>query len=124
MRKLILASTVAVASICAMPAIAEEDEYAFIDEFLGYLEISEQFLALASRTEAAVFFAMEGIVEIHEARGEQAQAIPELQSILEMYPENQAVRNLVRFKLRDLYRETGQTDAALNELRVLIDENK
>ena len=66
----------------------------------------------------------EGIVEIHEERGEKAKAIPILKTILDKYPDDQAVRNIIRFKLRDLYRETGQADLALAELDVLIEENR
>lgn len=108
----------------AAPAAADEQEEDFIEEYQGYLTIAEQYLDLANRKEAAVFFAIEGIVEIHEARGEQAQAIPLLKAFLDEYPEDQTVRNVIRFKLRDLYRETGQTDLAIAELTTVIAENR
>ena len=34
------------------------------------------------------------------------------------------VRTITRFKLRDLYKETGQPDLALEELDTIIDENR
>lgn len=110
----------------AVPAFAEDDEdhHAFLETVDSYLEISEKFITLADRKEAAVFFAVEGIVEIYEDRGEQANAVPALVKILEQYPDNQTVRNIVRFKLRDVYRETGMADRALAELEAVIAENR
>jgi len=123
MKHLIAATMMTTTLAFAAPAMAQ-DELDFIDEFQGYLDISESMLDLVNRKEAAVFFAVEGIVEIHEDRGEQAKAIPALNGILDQYPDNRAVRNIVRLKLRDLYRETGQTDLALAELATIIEENK
>lgn len=107
----------------AAPALAD-DEDEFLEQLQAYLDISEQYVALSKQKEAAVFFAVEGIVEIHEDRGEQAKAVPMLRQILDQYPDNQAVRNIVHFKLRDLLRDTGQTDAALTQLQTLIAENR
>lgn len=118
-----LVSLMAGATAFATPALADDHDD-FIEELQGYLALSEQFVDLANRSDAAVFFAVEGIVEIHEERGEEAAAIPILREALDKYPENQAVRNLIRFKLRDLYRETGQADLALAELQTLIEENR
>ncbi|MEM1385292.1 MAG: hypothetical protein AAF713_05985 [Pseudomonadota bacterium] len=123
MKRLIVASAMVVTAAFAVPATAD-DEMDFIEQFQSYMELSEQFLNLANRNDAAVFFAVEGIVEIHEDRGERAKAIPVLKGVLEKYPDNQAVRNIIRFKLRDLYRETGQADLALTELQVVIEENR
>ncbi|MDJ0628544.1 MAG: hypothetical protein QNJ44_09825 [Rhodobacter sp.] len=107
----------------AAPAMAEEPEANEIELFLDYMEIAEQFLSFANRTDAAVFFAVEGVVEIHEERGELAAAIPVLKSFLDQYPDNQAVRNVIHFKLRDLFRDTGQAEQALAQLRTVVDEN-
>ena len=122
MKKLMIVTVMAVTTAFAAPASADSEEA--IELLQGYLELSEQYVDLTNRKDASVFFAVEGIVEIHEARGEQAKAIPILQGVLEQFPENQAVRNLVRFKLRDLYRETGQTEQALAELQRVIEENR
>ena len=123
MKKLMIATVMLASATFAVPASAQEEEE-FLGLFQGYLDIAEQFVGLANRTDAAVFFAVEGIVEIHEERGEQAKAIPQLKKVLDIYPDNQPVRNIVHFKLRDLYRDTGQSDLALAELEVLIEENK
>lgn len=109
----------------ATPAAAEDhEEEHFLETLQDYLAIAETFVELSNRPDTTVFFAIEGIVEIHEQRGEQAAAIPILREALDKYPDNQAVRNVIRFKLRDLYRETGQTDLALIELKTVIDENR
>ena len=123
MKNFFIATLVATSTAFAAPAIAQEAEGAEIELFLGYMEIAEQFLSFANRTDAAVFFAVEGVVEIHEDRGELAAAIPVLLGFLDQYPEDQAVRNLIRFKLRDLYRDTGQAEQALEQLRLVIEEN-
>jgi len=123
MKKLMIATVMLASATFAVPASAQEEEE-FLGLFQGYLDIAEQFVGLANRTDAAVFFAVEGIVEIHEERGEQAKAIPQLKNVLDIYPDNQPVRNIVHFKPRDLYRDTGQSDLALAELEVLIEENK
>ncbi|MEM6946086.1 MAG: tetratricopeptide repeat protein [Pseudomonadota bacterium] len=123
MKRLMIAATMlSAATLTAAPAQA--DDLDLIEQLQGYLQISEQFIDLVNRKEAAVFFAVEGIVEIHEERGDQAKAIPTLQAFLEKYPDDQAVRNIIRFKLRDLYRETGQADLAIAELEVVVEENR
>lgn len=122
MYRLTLIAFLVVGAAFTTPAAADDAED-YIEELQRYLDVSEAFLNLANRKEAVVFFAVEGIVEIHEERGEQAKAIPALQSFLEKYPDNLAVRNIIRFKLRDLYRETGQTDLALTEMQTIIEEN-
>lgn len=118
-----IVTMMAVTATFAAPAMADDAED-FIEQVQSYLELSEQFVGMAKEKESAVFFAVEGIVEIHEDRGEQAKAIPALRSVLEQFPENQAVRNVVHLKLRDLLRETGQTDLALAQLETMIAENR
>lgn len=106
------------------PALANEPNAQFLQTVQDYLTISEKYVALANTQEAALYFAIEGIVEIHEERGELAKAVPHLTRILDQYPANQTVRNLVHLKLRDVYKQTGRTDLALHELENLIDENR
>ena len=67
MKRLAIATAMVLTAVFAAPAFAGEEE--FIEQIQGYLEISEKFLALANRKDAAIFFAAEGIVEIHEERG-------------------------------------------------------
>ena len=119
---LTLSAFVGVATI--QSAHAESEEAEFMELMSGYLDVSERFLKLASQNEAAVFFAVEGIIEIYEERGEMRAAIPHLQRILEQNGDNLTVRTLTRFKLRDLYNETGQHELALKELETIIVENR
>ncbi len=111
-----------------VPAVAWADEdMQQMDQFLAlmqsYLGVSDQWVEMTSQRETVIFLAIEGIVEIYEQRGEKAKAIPHLQKILDKNRDNQTVRNAVRFKLRDLYKETGRTQEALDELDRVIDEN-
>ncbi|TDJ34631.1 MAG: tetratricopeptide repeat protein [Gammaproteobacteria bacterium] len=104
------------------PVQAQEDQK-FLDTMVKYLEITDRYVTLASEPAAAVFFAMEGIVELYEQRGETAQAIPHLERLLEQNAGNPVVENIVRFKLRDLYRDTGQGNKALAQLDRIFAEN-
>ena len=124
MKRFAIASMMMLAATFALPAHAEEEEAEFLKNIQGYLDVSEKYVNLSKGKENAVFFAVEGIVEIHEERGEKAKAIPALKKILEKYPENQTVRNIIRFKLRDVYVETGRADLALAELEAVINENR
>jgi tetratricopeptide (TPR) repeat protein len=125
-RKALLAVTLAAVVVLDVSEAtrAESEEAEFIELMGGYLDVSEQFLQFASSSEGAVYFAIEGIIEIYEERGEMRAAIPHLQQILERHADNLTVRTLTRFKLRDLYNETGQQQLALRELEAIIDENR
>ena len=78
---------------------------------------------MASEPDTAVYLAIEGITEVYENRGEKAKAIPHLLAIVEQSANNRALRNVARFKLRDLYNETGRSDKALEQLELIIQEN-
>lgn len=106
------------------PAQAAGEDEQFLQMIGEYLGVSQQFVDLAGTKEAAVYFAVEGIIEIYEQRGEQALAVPKLIEILDKYPDNQAVRNIVHFKLRDLYKDSGRSDKALLQLEQVIRENR
>ena len=93
----------------ATSAIADESEHeALFDEVTNYLDVSERIVDLSSKPIVAIYFALEGINEIYDQQGNKAKAIPHLRRILDAYPENLSVRNIVLFKLRDVYKETGQ----------------
>ncbi len=110
----------------AQPAFADvedSEEQAFLNLLSNYLSLSEKMADIAAKSEITVYLAMEGIVEIYEDKGEKAKAIPELEKILTIFKDNQAIRNLTLFKLRDLYNETGRSDLALKQLNQVIAEN-
>lgn len=116
-------------SLTSVSAYAENDddfdegEMEFVEILDGYMDVSEKFINMAGQQEAAVFFAIEGIVEIYEDRNELAKAPQHLQKILKKYPDNKTIRNIVRFKLRHVYNDTGKSDLALKELETIIAEN-
>lgn len=96
----------------------------FLDTMQRYLRIARQYVDLLGRNDGAMYFAVEGIVEVYEKRGHKADAAGHLQKILDANPGNQVLRNVVRFKLRDIFNETGQADRALAELDKVIEENR
>lgn len=124
MKKLIIATALCVTAIVATPAIAQEDDGAELAGLNAYLDLAEQYVDLASDPDTAVFFAVQGIVEIHTARGERSEAVEALQALIERYPDNQAARNIIRFELRDLHQERGDVQAALAELDAVLEENR
>lgn len=101
-----------------------ETQQAFISVMDGYLDLSRDVVDIAAKRETTVFLAIEGIVEIYEARNDMDRAIEHLERIMIAYPDNLVIRNLVRFKLKDIYVETGRADKALEVLDALIAENK
>ena len=109
----------------SVPVAGDEEQSSkeFIGVMSGYLQLSDHLVEMAARPETTIYFAIEGIVEIYEAKGERAQAIGHLQRMLEEHGDNQTVRNLIRFKLRDLYNQTGQSAKALEQLEQVMKEN-
>lgn len=102
----------------ARDEISQEQQ--FIQLMDGYLGVSRQWVEMAGRREGIMFFAVEGIVEIYEERGELRAAIPHLERILRDHGTDDAVRAIVSFKLRDVYRKTGQEERALEILDDVI----
>jgi predicted negative regulator of RcsB-dependent stress response len=102
---------------------AQENPEKFIGLMSQYLGLANQVVDTASRPEATVFIAIEGIFEIYEKRRDVEGAIHHLEDILAKYGSDPTVRNLARLKLRDVYKESGQADKALEQLDLLIKEN-
>ena len=100
------------------------EQQTFIEVMDGYLDLSRDVVELASAPETTIFLAVEGIVEIYEGRGQKADAVEHLQRIMQTHADNRVVKNIVRFKLKDIYVETGQPDKALQVLDELIQDNK
>ena len=102
----------------------EEDQARELIELMGnYLGFSNHWVETASKPDAAIYLAIEGIIEVYEERREKAKAIPHLERIVQQNADNRTVRNIARFKLRDLYRETGRSDQAIEQLELVIEEN-
>lgn len=111
----------------AFVAVADDEptseELAFIEVLDKYLSLAQRVVDIASRREAVVFLAVEDITEIYNDRGEAAKGIEHLKRIMGQLPDDRTLRTIIRFKLRDLYQETGMTDKALAELDQIITEN-
>ncbi len=103
-------------------AQSPDEQAQFVQLMNQYLDLSEQVVSIASRPEATIFMAVEGIFEVYEQRKDAPGAIKHLERIL-ADSSNQTVRNIVRLKLRDIYKETGQADKALEQLDLVIQEN-
>jgi hypothetical protein len=120
----LLASTAISAALLAAPAAnAAGEQGAFVQLMSQYLALGNAVVDTAERPEAAIFLAIEGIFEVYEQRRDAPNAVQHFERMLEDYGENQTVRNLIRFKLRDIYKETGQSDKALEQLELIIAEN-
>ncbi|MEM1287760.1 MAG: hypothetical protein AAGH60_05370 [Pseudomonadota bacterium] len=130
MKTMAFTALIAVSMAFAVPAFGEdhegerEAEEDHLEELMSYLELSEQFVGLADRPEAAVFFAVEGIVEIYEHGDNLPEAISVLENALNLFPNDQAARNIIRFQLRDLYAESNDTESALEQLQAVLEENQ
>jgi len=92
----------------------------FLGVMQGYLEVSKQWMQHLEDPDMVVFLATEGIVEAYEEKGDKMGAVPELQDLLEKYGNNRVIRTAIRFKLRDLYKDSGQFDKALEELHAVL----
>ena len=101
----------------------EDEARHFIDLMNNYLGFSDRWVEMVSEPDTAIYLAIEGITEVYEHRGEKAKAIPHLQGIVDKSANNRALRTVARFKLRDLYNETGRSDKALEQLELIIQDN-
>lgn len=120
----LLASSVITAAMMVAPgASAAGEQEAFVDLMNQYLALGNAVVDTAERPEAAIFLAIEGIFEVYEQRRDAPNAIQHFERMLREHGENQTVRNLIRFKLRDIYKETGQSDKALEQLDLIVAEN-
>lgn len=122
-KTLLLTVVLGIGTATAPLAYAGSEEEEFIGLMESYLEVAHRWIQMAETREAAVFFAIEGITEIYEERGELRDAGPHLERILEKYGENRTLRTMIRFKLRDIYNQTDQHEKALQQLEEVIAES-
>ena len=102
---------------------ADDDPAKYVGLMSQYLTLTEQVSDVTSRPASTLFLAVEGIFEIYEQRRDAPAAVEHLEQILADHGNNRTLRNIVRLKLRDIYKETGQSDKALEQLDLIIDEN-
>lgn len=109
----------------AAPLFAQEEaeqQERFMNVMSQYLDFSEKFSDIAKDRQIVLLLTIEGIVEMHKARGETRAAIVHLRRLLDA-TEDRGPRNLLRLKILDLLKETGQVEEALEELDQLWQEN-
>ncbi len=105
-------------------ASAQDDQtLKFVALMNDYLTLANKMVDAAEKPQAAIFMAIEGIYEVYEQRRDAPGAVRHLSEILDNHPNDRVVRNLVRFKLRDIYKETGEADKALEQMDKIIAEN-
>jgi hypothetical protein len=121
-RVLLASAAVITALLMTAPAQASEQED-FLQLMNQYLALGNAVVDTAERPEAAIFLAIEGIFEVYEQRRDAPGAVAHFERLLEQFGDNQTVRNLIRFKLRDIYKETGEADKALEQLDLIVAEN-
>ena len=109
--------------LVATPVIAQDERLAHLDVMSSYLALIDQAVDMAGRPESASMLAIEGIFEVYEQRRDAKGAIEHFQGLLVKHQSNRAVRTIIRMKLRDIYKEIGELDKALEQLDLVIAEN-
>lgn len=95
----------------------------YMEKIQRYLEVTEQIVEITATPDQISYLAIEGIVEVYEQDGDLDQAVEELKQLKTEYADNQTILNMIRLKLRDIYKDSGQKKLALEELRALLREN-
>ncbi len=118
-----LAATAVTGLLIIAPHTRADDQEDFLLLMNQYLELGNMVVDTAERPEASIFLAIEGIFEVYENRRDAPGAVKHFERLLAEHGDNQTVRNLIRFKLRDIYKETDQVDKALEQLDLIVSEN-
>ncbi len=116
-------SVILMTSLLATPRAMAQEEERFVALMTQYLLLAGTVVDIAERPESAIFLAIEGIFEVYEQRRDAPSAIKHFERLLRDHGDKRTVRNLIRFKLRDIYKETGQQDKALEQLDLIVAEN-
>ena len=88
----------------------------FLDVVGSYVEYNHRWIELVESEEGVAQMSAEGIAELHEQRGRPLDAIPALRELAQRYPEGSTARRLVHWKMKDIYKDAGKRDEALEEL--------
>jgi len=120
---LLVACTLLLVAPAAAQLPSDDDAENFVDLMNNYLEFNDRWVEMAAKTRSAVHMAVEGIVELHVEGGEPDKAVEHLERIAKKFDDNRAVTTLIRFKLRDLYKEMGQTQRAMEQLELILEEH-
>lgn len=93
----------------------------FINLLSTYLDVADHWVEMLSQREKAIYLAAEGIKELYENKGNKLDAVPHLRKIAQRYPGNRVIQAVIHFEIRDIYKDSGQPDKALEELEKVID---
>ncbi len=88
----------------------------------NYIHIIQEFHTIASGNDHAVAFAVMEIKSVYEDSGNPQGAIKEFETLLTA-TNNKTVRNVIRFQLLELQKNNGQRDKAIENLRLVLQEN-
>ncbi len=94
----------------------------FVDLMSRYMSLVDQVVAATSSEEASVFLAIEGIYEVYEKKKDAPGAIAHFERLLKQHGDRQAIRTMLRLKISDIYKETGEADKVLEQLDLIIAE--
>ncbi len=94
----------------------------FLKVMDNYIRITQEFYGIANDHERAAAFAVMEIKSVYEQSGNREGAIKELTDLLNS-TDNRTIRNIIRFQLLDLYKQSKNTQAAMENLRSIINEN-
>lgn len=88
----------------------------FISLVSDYVEFNHRWLELIDSRDGVAQMSAEGISEIHEERGRPLEAIPALRELARQYPKGSTARRAIHWKIKDIYKDAGQFDKALEEI--------
>ncbi len=94
----------------------------FLKVMENYIRITKEFYGIANDKERAAAFAVMEIKSVYERSGNRQGAIKELTGLL-VKTNNRTIRNIIRFQLLDLYKQSNDTPSAMENLRAIIQEN-
>lgn len=92
----------------------------FVDMIGAYLDVQRKWKTALDDKDMTLVIAMEALVELHESKGDKLKAIPDLQKMLAKYKDNDTIRKAILFKMKDVYKDSGDPDKALDVLKKQI----
>jgi hypothetical protein len=94
----------------------------FIDLMSGYLAVSKEWMAMIHDDDQFAYLVIEGIAEVYKENGKPMAAVSEFEALLPRFSHRPALQRAIRFKLRDLHKDHGRSEDALEQLHALIEE--
>lgn len=116
-----MAMAIALFSLNAQAADTDQTRE-FVDLMSRYMSLVDQVVAATSSEEASVFLAIEGIYEVYEKRKDAPGAIAHFERLLDQHGDHRVIRTMLRLKIADIHKETGEADKVLEQLDLIITE--